>query len=92
MVCGILYFGGRLVLGQGINLAPSVFLTYIIMFYNIINPAKTLSTSFSNMQKGSAAITRIEEVLKASITVDDNPNGKKCHVFDSLFETGLIHF
>jgi subfamily B ATP-binding cassette protein MsbA len=46
MVCGILYFGGRLVLGQGINLAPSVFLTYIIMFYNIINPAKSLSTFF----------------------------------------------
>ena len=35
---------------------PSIFLGYLGLFYNIINPAKTLSTSFSNMRKGSAAI------------------------------------
>jgi ATP-binding cassette, subfamily B, bacterial MsbA len=53
----------------------------------IINPAKTLSTSFSNMQKGAAAINRIEEILKAPVVVDENPNGKKINAF-----TGKIEF
>ena len=34
------------------------------------------------MQKGSAAIMRIEEVLNATITVDDNPNGKLLQHFE----------
>ncbi len=84
--CAILYFGGRLVLGNEITLEASAFVSYLAMFYNIINPAKSLSTSFSNMQKGTAAIERIEEVLNATITVDDNPNGKKIITFSHSIE------
>ena len=84
--CAILYFGGRLVLGNEISLEASAFLTYLALFYNIINPAKSLSTSFSNMQKGTAAIERIEEVLNAPVTVDDNPNGKKINTFSHSIE------
>ncbi len=77
---GILWFGGRQVLNAEL-LAPSMFLAYLAMFYNVINPVKSLSTSFSNMQKGSAAIVRIDEILKTAITVDENPNGKKLASF-----------
>ncbi len=90
--CGILYFGGRLVLSDSISLEASLFLTYLGIFYNIINPTKALSTSFSNMQKGSAAIGRIEEVLKATITVDDNPNGKKLNLFSHSIELRNVCF
>ncbi len=90
--CGILWFGGQLVLKKEIALDPSVFLAYLALFYNIINPAKTLSTSFSNMQKGSAAITRIEEILKTPVTVDDNPNGKKITSFNDKIEFRNVRF
>lgn len=79
---GILWFGGQLVLGKQLSLPPSMFLAYLAMFYNIINPVKTLSTSFSNMQKGSSAIVRIEEILNTKATVDDNPNGKQLLSFN----------
>lgn len=92
MFCGILYFGGRLVLGQNINLAPSAFLTYLAMFYNIINPAKSLSTSFSNVRKGSSAMQRIDEVLNAPVTVDENPNGKQITSFDHSIEFRNVSF
>ncbi len=88
----ILYFGGRLVLENGIGLEASAFITYLALFYNIINPAKSLSTSFSNMQKGSAAISRIEEILHAPITVDDNPNGKELCSFESSIEFKNVSF
>ena len=89
--CGILWFGGQLVLKKEL-LEPSVFLAYLALFYNIINPAKTLSTSFSNMQKGSAAIARIEEVLKTPVTVDDNPTGKKISSFNNKIEFRKVSF
>lgn len=90
--CGILYFGGRLVLSRELDLEASIFITYLGLFYNIINPIKALATSFSNMQKGSAAIMRIEEVLNTESTVDDNPNGKKIETFSDSIELRNVSF
>lgn len=89
---GILWFGGQLVLSQKIPLAPSTFLAYLALFYNIINPVKALSTSFSNMQKGSAAILRIEEVLTTPVNVDNNPTGKKLTSFNDSIEFRHVSF
>lgn len=90
--CGILYFGGRLILSGGIALEASSFIGYLALFYNIINPAKALSTSFSNMRKGGAAIARIEEVLRAPNIVDDNINGKKLSAFQHSIELRNVSF
>jgi ATP-binding cassette, subfamily B, bacterial MsbA len=90
--CGILWFGGQLVLKKEIALDPAVFLAYLALFYNIITPVKTLSTSFSNMQKGSAAIARIEQVLRTPVTVDENPQGKKISSFNDSIEFRDVTF
>ncbi len=89
---GILWFGGRLVLNGTLGLDGALFLAYMGMFYNIIDPAKSISTAFSNMQKGAAAIGRIDEVLKAPVTVDDNPNGKKIDSFTAQIEFKNVGF
>ena len=88
----ILYFGGVLVLSNQYALTGSLLLTYLGVFYNMINPTKTLSTSFSNMRKGAAAIDRIEEILRTENTVDDNENGKKLKSFNSSIELRNITF
>jgi subfamily B ATP-binding cassette protein MsbA len=87
----VLYYGGRLVLNNQLLEAPA-FLGYLGIFYNIINPAKALSTSFSNMRKGAAAIARIEEILGTPVTVDDNPNGKIIGSFNSKIEFRKVTF
>lgn len=90
---GVLWFGGRLVLSSelaGIN--GALFLAYMGLFYNIIDPAKSIATAFSNMRKGSSAIGRIEEVLTAPVTVDDNPNGKKIEAFTTGIEFKNVGF
>jgi ATP-binding cassette, subfamily B, bacterial MsbA len=87
----ILYFGGVLVL-RNQALTGSLLLTYLGVFYNLINPTKTLSTSFSNMRKGAAAIDRIEEILMTENTVDDNENGKKLEAFNNSIELRNISF
>ena len=88
----ILWFGGRLVLSHEIAMSGALFLTYMGLFYNIIDPAKSISTAFSNLQKGSSAIARIEEVLKAPVTVDENPNGHKIHSFNHSIEFKNVSF
>ena len=87
----VLYYGGRLVL-RGELLEASAFLGFLGIFYNIISPAKALSTSFSNMRKGAAAINRIEDVLNTPVTVDDNPNGKKIDSFEHSIEFRNVNF
>ncbi len=87
----VLYYGGRLVL-RGELLEASAFLGFLGIFYNIINPAKSLSTSFSNMRKGAAAINRIEEILNTPVTVDDNPNGKLLTSFNEKIEFRNVRF
>jgi subfamily B ATP-binding cassette protein MsbA len=88
----ILYFGGVLVLSNRFALTGSLLLTYLAVFYNLINPTKTLSTSFSNMRKGAAAIDRIEEILKTKNTVDDNENGKQLQSFNNSIELKNVSF
>lgn len=91
LVILILYYGGRLVLREQL-LEASVFLGFIAIFYTIINPAKSLSTSFSNLRKGGAAIGRIEEILQTKITVDDNPQGKQLKHFTDKIEFLNVSF
>lgn len=88
----ILFFGGQLVFDKELGLTGSLLLTYLGVFYNMINPTKTLSTSFSNMRKGSAAIERIEEILKTENTVDDNINGTKLDAFNNSIELKNVSF
>ncbi|MCX8020698.1 MAG: ABC transporter ATP-binding protein/permease [Chitinophagaceae bacterium] len=87
----VLYYGGRLVL-KGELLEPSAFLGYLGIFYNIINPAKSLSTSFSNMRKGAAALRRMEEILQTRNTIDDNPNGIPLREFRHKIEFRNVSF
>jgi subfamily B ATP-binding cassette protein MsbA len=78
----ILWFGGALVLkNQGLGLSGAVFITYIGLFSQIINPLKSLSTAFYNMQRGTSALNRIEEILYAPNTVQDAPCGKSLTQF-----------
>ena len=88
----ILWFGGELVLNHQGEMSPENFITYILFFVQIINPAKSLSTSFYNAQRGSAAIERIEEILKAPVTVVDNPNSKSIAVFNKSIEFKNVSF
>ena len=92
VLIGVLWFGGKLVLASSVGLDAAGFTMYIILFSQIINPAKSLSTSFYNMQKGSAAITRIEEILQAPVKVEENENGKQISSFNHSIEFKNVSF
>ena len=88
----ILWFGGKLVLNHQAGLAADSFITYILIFTQIINPAKSLSTAYYNAQRGSAAIQRIEEILQAPVTVTDVPGAKPIVSFHQSIEFKNVSF
>jgi len=87
----ILYFGGRLVLENN-GLEAKELIAYIASFAMLINPAKNISTSFFNIQRGAAALTRVEEILTAPIVVDDNAGGKQLLSFNDRIEFRKVTF
>ncbi len=93
VLCGILWFGGRLVLaGHASGLDAEGFIMYVGIFTQIINPSKGLSTSFYNLQQGTAAIGRIEELLNAPVKVDENSNGVQLTEFKHTIEFKNVSF
>jgi ATP-binding cassette, subfamily B, bacterial MsbA len=63
VVSGILLYGGNLVLNHESELDASGFFTYIILFTQVLTPAKTISQAISNIQRGIASGERIFTVI-----------------------------
>lgn len=91
VMASVLWFGGQLVLEQEL-MEPDAFITYIVFFTQIINPAKGLSTAFYNVQRGSSAIKRIEEVLEAPITVQEPVSPIELKEFQDSIEFRNVTF
>jgi subfamily B ATP-binding cassette protein MsbA len=92
VLCCVLWFGGQLALTGTAGLQADAFITYIVFFTQIINPAKSLSTAFYNAQRGSAAIQRIEEILKAPVTVKEAQDPKTFSSFNHSIEFKNVSF
>lgn len=65
----VLWFGGTLILNRTGSLTAPEFIAYIALFYSIINPAKNLTNAFYSIQKGLAAMDRIDDILKAESSI-----------------------
>ncbi len=61
----VVWFGASLITSDGSGLTGATFLAFIGMFYQIINPAKAFSSAFFSIQKGLAAMERIDAILLA---------------------------
>ena len=71
----VLWFGGTLILNGHSSITAPKFIYYMVIFYNIINPAKDLSKAAYNIQRGMASMVRIDKILAAEnpIKSPENP-------------------
>lgn len=88
----ILWFGGSLVLGESAALTPEVFISYIALFYCIINPAKNLTNAYYNIQKGLAAMERIDVILEAESSIREPEQPKELKDFREQIEYKEVTF
>ena len=97
VLCCILWFGGQIVLTnqRALNLnglQADTFITYILIFTQIIQPAKNLAGSFSSARKGGAAVARIEEILGATIVVKEPEKPQILTQFNHTIEFKNVSF
>ncbi|WP_294251121.1 ABC transporter transmembrane domain-containing protein [uncultured Chryseobacterium sp.] len=87
----IVYFGGRLAI-QGKGLSGSEFITYIALFYTILQPLKALSSAVSNLQKGEVSAKRIFEILDADFHIREVEDAHEIKNFSKGVEFRNITF
>ena len=73
----VLWFGGSLIIAGSSTIDASSFIYYIVIFYSIINPAKDLSKATYAIQKGLAAMVRVDKILKAENPIKESANPKE---------------
>lgn len=59
----LLWFGGTLILSGSASLSAADFIFYMVIFYNIIAPAKDLSRAAYAIQSGLASMDRVDMLL-----------------------------
>ncbi len=88
----VLWYGGRLILSGNGNLSGASFMVYLVLFYSIINPAKAFSKAFFSIQKGLAAMDRIDQILNAQSTIVDKADAKTIDKFEKAIEYRNVTF
>ena len=88
----VLWYGGRLVLNHNSNLTPEGFITYLVFFYSIINPAKSFTTAFYAIQKGLASMDRIDKVMLAENNIVNKPDAVSVKEFKHSIEYRNVRF
>ena len=91
ILCGVLWFGGQLVL-SGEILSPGSFITYVALFSQIINPSKALSQAAYNVTRGNATLDRLNEILEAPLTVEEINNPIELDSFKDGIEFKDVQF
>jgi subfamily B ATP-binding cassette protein MsbA len=88
----VMCFGGSLILGGNTFLSASNFLAYIGIFYTIINPAKSFSQEYYSVQKGLAAMERINRILNVEETIVEKNDARSIKKFHQTVEYRNVSF
>ena len=88
----ILLYGSSLVLNAESSFSAELFITYIALFVQVINPAKATVETTANLRKGFAAIHRIEELLDAEEIIVEQKNAVQVHSFSDSIRFEHVSF
>ena len=88
----VLWYGGNLVFEKGNLLDAAAFLVYLVIFSQILPPAKSLTQAYYYIQKGAASVERITQVLVAPEVIEQAPDAIHKKDFNSGIEYRNVSF
>jgi len=88
----VMWFGGKLVLGQNSTISPEVFIAYVVIFSQLIPPAKALSTAYYNIQKGIASSDRIFDILESPEIIEEKSDASHIKSFEKNIVFNNVSF
>ena len=83
VIVAIMWFGGRSVLAGTGSLSPEIFMTFIVVFSQILPPAKAITQAYYNLQKGKASSERVEQILQSEVTIVDKQDAVNLQGFNT---------
>ncbi|MFT6970997.1 MAG: subfamily B ATP-binding cassette protein MsbA [Roseivirga sp.] len=92
VVASLLVYGGTLVLNDQGGLDAGGLLAYIAVFSQIINPAKSISQSLSNIQRGIVSAERIFKLIDETPQIRNIENAIQLKSFDNEIEFRNVNF
>jgi len=88
----LLVIGGILTINNQQSLSSSEFIAYLVVFSQIINPAKSLSKSYYSIQKGLASIERVNKILHETMHTPEKPDAIVKNDFTTSIELKNVSF
>ncbi len=88
----VLWVGGKMVLADDADLNAEAFIAFIAIFSQLLAPAKSFSTAYSNMQKGMASLDRVNEVLQSEEIITEVSNAKPIDGLKEFIEFKNVSF
>jgi subfamily B ATP-binding cassette protein MsbA len=86
VVIMLMYLGGTLALRGETSMTPDRLIAYLIVFSQIIQPAKNITTAWFSVQKGMASIDRIDQILEAEEKITEKENALPVKGFNDSIE------
>ena len=82
----LMYVGGNLALQGTGNMSPDKLIAFLIVFSQIIQPAKNITTAYFSIQKGMASIDRIDQILDAEEKIVEKEDALPVKGFNDSIE------
>jgi len=82
----LLYIGGLLALSETSGITSDKLIVFIVVFSQILQPAKNISTAWFSIQKGMASIDRIDQILDAEEIILEKENAIPVSSFKESIE------
>ena len=91
VIGALLWYGGKMVLVDQ-SLSGTVFISFMLLAYNILTPAKNISKAAYTIKKGDAAAERILGLLHTPITISEVEQPKTLQNFTQQISFENIDF
>ena len=78
---GIILYGGHLVINKSSELDASQFITYIVIFSQILSPAKAMANAYATLQRGLVAGDRIFSIMDLENDIKEIDQPKELPAF-----------
>lgn len=92
VVAGLLLYGGNMVINGTGELEASEFLVFIIVFSQILTPAKAISKSLSSIQRGIASGERLFKIIDEVPAIQNAKNAVEVANFNDSIEFKNVGF
>ncbi|MEI6576508.1 MAG: ABC transporter ATP-binding protein [Bacteroidota bacterium] len=92
MLVVIIGIGGNQVLGNNPQMTADIFIFYLIVFSQLIPPAKNLITAYYYIEKGLASLDRVEDILFADEVILELPDASPVNILKEKLEYKNVSF